>query len=250
MRGRGGGEDCGRVEEEGGRCEVGDTDCHCSVKTNVCDCDHDCNNAEVCCETAYGKQCVSKGVVDGSSYLRERYVQCQDVLQPPTDSLYVMSEQYPPRSDGRFVAPEPLSEGGDGEDGTGGQEGTEGTDGTDGTNTGTESEVCIDARALRHVGRHELVYAQHRLSEVVCDRFDSCATEGHVVVYKGAAMLMRSYCAVVGCVTRVLEVNSPKYRRRLSVPSNTAGLHFTALAARFATKGEELVLKAVIRAGF
>lgn len=63
-------------------------------------------------------------------------------------------------------------------------------------------------------------------------------------------MMMRTYCVLNECSEHEMEVNSPKYRRGMRVNSNTAGLHFTSFAARYATKAEEVVIKMVVHAGF
>lgn len=70
-----------------------------------------------------------------------------------------------------------------------------------------------------------------------------------MVVYNGRAMMMRRYCAAVGCIQREMLVNSPRYRRRWRAASRTKGLVFTALAARWESAAEEGVLTAAIRIG-
>lgn len=113
-----------------------------------------------------------------------------------------------------------------------------------------EKLVCVDARALAHLPRDALVYEEHRKARVLCDVRGACATAGHMVRFEGRAMMMRSYCAVVGgCVERVMRVNSPRYRRGLVVKSRTEGLVFTAFAARYGTKVEEGVLATAVHVG-
>ncbi|CDF39024.1 unnamed protein product [Chondrus crispus] len=109
--------------------------------------------------------------------------------------------------------------------------------------------VCIDAAALDHVARQDLVFSNHVLKAVLCDMYGSCATDGHIVEYRGHAMMMRTYCDLVGCSKREVEVNSPRYRRRLRVPSRTEGLEFTSLAARYSTRVEERMLAIVVHIG-
>lgn len=71
-----------------------------------------------------------------------------------------------------------------------------------------------------------------------------------MVHYQGAAMMMGSYCDLVGgCVRETRLVNSPRYRRAMRVASRTEGLAFTALAARYETRSEEAVLSAAVRMG-
>lgn len=106
---------------------------------------------------------------------------------------------------------------------------------------------CVDVRALE--GR-PLVYARHRRRVVLCDSGESCATPGHVVVWKGTAMMMKSYCALVRCQRSVIWVNSPTYARGLRVASRTGGLEYTAFAAKYETTVEERALAVAVRAGF
>lgn len=115
---------------------------------------------------------------------------------------------------------------------------------------GLKKLVCIDAEALRHLQPGELVYASHMMARVMCDESGSCATAGHMVKYKGVGMMMRKYCTLVGCVQRVMAVNSPRYKVGLRVRSRTAGLEYTALAARYESLVEERVLSSVVRLGF
>lgn len=112
-----------------------------------------------------------------------------------------------------------------------------------------QESVCIDAEALSHLQAHELVYEEHVVSRVLCDNFGSCATPGHIVQYKGSAMMMKRYCGMVGCEERSMKVNSPKYRRGMRVKSRTDGLEFTVFAARYETRAEEFVMSSAVRAG-
>lgn len=108
---------------------------------------------------------------------------------------------------------------------------------------------CVDARALSHLRANELVFRSHRRARVLCDGAGSCATAGHIVVFRGRGMCMRTYCGMVGCTAGLMEVNSPKWRRGTRVRSRTEGLLYTAYAARWATWAEEGVLTALVRAG-
>lgn len=115
---------------------------------------------------------------------------------------------------------------------------------------GLDEYVCVDASALDHLRREELVYAEHVMARVLCDAQGACATPGHVVRFNGRAMMMRSYCAAVGgCARDVMLVNSPRYRRGLMVGTKTQGLEFTAFAARFETRVEEHVLATAVHLG-
>lgn len=109
--------------------------------------------------------------------------------------------------------------------------------------------VCIAVHSLRHLERHELVYENDRMASVMCDASGSCATPGHIVLYRGQTMMMASYCAAVKCDKRVMKVNSPRYTRALRIPSKSEGLEFTAFAARYETPTEEKVLAAAVRVG-
>lgn len=106
---------------------------------------------------------------------------------------------------------------------------------------------CIAAHHLS--SHHDLVYPQHVRATVLCDALHNCATPGHVVVHRGVAMRMSSYCASTTCRRSVMLVNSPRFRRALLVPSHSHDLQFTALAARFETRAEEIVLSLAVRFG-
>lgn len=112
-----------------------------------------------------------------------------------------------------------------------------------------KDDGCIAAKSLRHLSKSELVYERDILAEVLCDKKESCATRGHMVKYHGAPMMMQTYCREVGCERRMMHVNSVKYKRGVTVPSETSGLEFTAFAARYATRVEEHILKAAVRVG-
>lgn len=114
----------------------------------------------------------------------------------------------------------------------------------------TEDEgVCIDVRALQQFDTSELVFKEHKWAKVLCDSDESCATAGHMVQFKGRAMMMMTYCTIIECTEREMYVNSPRYRNKLEIATNTEGLQFTAFAARYATRTEEVFLSAVIRVG-
>lgn len=110
------------------------------------------------------------------------------------------------------------------------------------------SAICIDAEALSHLPREGLVFKEHAIGRVLCDGAGSCATGGHIVVFGGQAMMMRTYCELVKCERRDMYVNSPRYRRGTRVKSRTEGLEYTAFAARWETRMEERVLAAAVRA--
>ncbi|CAN8069389.1 unnamed protein product [Agarophyton chilense] len=112
------------------------------------------------------------------------------------------------------------------------------------------SEVCIAAKSLAHLDRNHLIYRNHVSARVLCDSFQSCATAGHMVRYRGNVMMMKSYCRLIGgCTRSIMHVNSPRYRRALQIPSDTPHLTFTAFAARYVTSAEEHVLRTAVRLG-
>lgn len=112
------------------------------------------------------------------------------------------------------------------------------------------SAVCVAAEALQHLPKSDLVFTEHVQADVLCDVSGSCATHGHVVVYEGRAMMMETYCKLhAECRAGSMLVNSPKLKRGLRVASKTKGLEFTAYAARYRTKAEEVVLRGLVRFG-
>lgn len=115
--------------------------------------------------------------------------------------------------------------------------------------TPAQGGVCVDVRLLRGVPREGLVFREDVLAEVLCDREGSCATEGHIVLWRERGMMMKTYCKEVGCVKRALMVNSPRWRVGVRIGSRSEGLGFSAFAARFGTWGEEALLAAAVRSG-
>lgn len=113
----------------------------------------------------------------------------------------------------------------------------------------SEPPPCIGIESLRHLSSSELIFPRAIRSVVLCDKKENCATPGHMVRYKGSAMMMKTYCDIVGCMKRRMLVNSPKYKRGLNVPSRCEDMQFTAFAARYETGAEEGVLSIAIRAG-
>ena len=97
-----------------------------------------------------------------------------------------------------------------------------------------------------------MIYKHHQRGSVLCDHNGSCATPGHVVSWNGEPMMMKKYRATilgVECNRRVMWVNSIIFRRKVVVPSRTAGFKYTALAARYESSMKELMLRAVIKPG-
>lgn len=119
-----------------------------------------------------------------------------------------------------------------------------------GSSSTSTSAVCIDAKLVEASG-HQQVYETHRVAEVLCDTSGSCATAGHIVVFNGKTMMMSKYCmqAADGCQRRTMEVNSPQMGSNVRVKTHTIGLEMTALAARFCTRMEEVILRAFVHFG-
>lgn len=118
-----------------------------------------------------------------------------------------------------------------------------------GANGDGGDNTCIDAAALRHLAPHQLLLASHRHARVLCDPSGSCATPGHIVLFRGTPMMMRRYCSLVQCVEQVRLVNSPRWGRQLRVKSETSGLEYTAFAARWESRLEEHMLRTAINVG-
>lgn len=119
----------------------------------------------------------------------------------------------------------------------------------DGSSSGLP--VCIASVHLQHVPRDSLVFERHVPARVLCDEFDSCATAGHMVVFRDTAMTMSAYCKSIqnGCTVQQMTVNSPVFKKRTRIPSRTKSLYFTAFAAAYESRIEEHVLKTLIHIG-
>lgn len=207
--------------------------CYCD-QHKQCTCTDDCEPSEFCCGVDnVGRICVSRSIVQNSTKLDP--IPCGDEPVPGFGQSYVLQAPGPPRS---------------GDTGTGSASSSPTGDPSSTSSGSPTGDVCVDVRALQAFAHHELVFAEHVRSAVLCDLSDSCATPGHMVQYHGSPMTMRKYCSIVGtCSRRVLLVNSPKFRKRLRIPSNTDDLYFTPLAARYGTQVEEVFLGIVIRLG-
>ena len=108
--------------------------------------------------------------------------------------------------------------------------------------------VCIAMKHLGEFGRNELVFDQDQVTNVLCDRNESCATPGHIVIWQGRGMMMKTYCGKVGgCRYEKMEVNSPRWGKGKSVKSMSDGLLFSVYAARYESKVEEYMLERILR---
>lgn len=111
--------------------------------------------------------------------------------------------------------------------------------------------VCVDAALLAQVPQKDRVFSTDRRASVLCDASGTCATSGHMVVWKNKPVSMMQYCSMLStpCTAQVRWVNSPRYSRGLRLPSRTNGLQLTPLAAKWNTKGERFVLSLAVRMG-
>ncbi|CAN8065583.1 unnamed protein product [Agarophyton chilense] len=109
--------------------------------------------------------------------------------------------------------------------------------------------ACIALKHLEHLSSDQLLFPTHVPASVLCDSHGNCATPGHVISFEGRFMMMKSYCASVGCQTTIELVNSPKYVPKLRIPSQSNTLLFTPFAARYASRIEEKILRVALRIG-
>lgn len=201
----------------------------------VCQMDIDCDDGEVCALFGTGDEfCISGAVADiDDNVLRT------DFSEEPSSVTGEISPSVEATSTEVEQSTSPTSS----------AAALESTSEEAASSDETGSEVCVDARALTHLRREELVFEKDSIARVLCDSDGSCATKGHMVIFRGQAMIMGGYCAMVGCSVHVMRVNSPRYRLGARLTSRTERLQYTALAARYATRAEEMVLQSVIRAG-
>lgn len=249
----------------GAECKLGSLEnmCFCepaNPEDFFCDCKTPCRSGEECVD--------GKAPVDDLAGIISGVCVSSTVVSKEKFPLYSCSDQ----TDGEDDLDEPISTPEETEEGTASGELDEESsgptvsssdpkpyNGTDATPVPTTAPsppspspsagVCIDAELLSHFKPHELVFENHPTARVLCDPSGSCATKGHIVHYNGSVMMMSSYCDVVGCEEREMEVNSPRYRRGLKVESKSDGMRFTAFAARYETKTEEAVLSTAVHIG-
>lgn len=174
-----------------------------------------------------------------------------DATDAPTTSDEEVTDSKPDTTstDDEETDSEPESDGEEGSNDNGDSSSTD-SDNDDSAANGGESSICIAVSSLSGLHPSKLVYAQHRKAVVLCDSFDNCATPGHIVEYKGKAMMMKSYCGLLEkCVRRVKLVNSIRMEAGFRVQSKSSDMKFTALSARYETRMEEAVLGHIIRLG-
>lgn len=243
------------------QCSITDGICYCFAKMS-CACTDNCRDTEICVGTPNGNLCVSRKLLVASRWLKE--VKCSnstsvpivDVPAPATPNVTVVASPTPTAVGPMTAAPSQtvaVSPGVSEEVTPGGgplEEVTVTPSPSRNRPVVTlQDDVCVDARALDHLPREELVFETHSWANVLCDRQGSCATHGHIVTFRDVPMMMGTYCELVGCARRVMEVNSPRRRRKLRVKSKTEGLEYTAFAARYQTFAEEFVLSTAVRLG-
>lgn len=115
------------------------------------------------------------------------------------------------------------------------------------TSNNETSSVCIAVSSLAEVDSSQLLYQTHRQSHVLCDKFENCATPGHMVEFKGQPMMMKTYCELLGkCRRQIKFVNGIRMKPGFRLPSKSSDMQFTAHAARYETRLEEMILRKVI----
>lgn len=114
------------------------------------------------------------------------------------------------------------------------------------------ASVCVSVDALSGFSQDELVFEQHRRAAVLCDHDDNCATPGHMVLYLGRAMMMRTYCEQLqyGCSQRLKFVNSPRMKAGLRIMTKSDALKFLPFAASYESRTEEALIAGLVRLGF
>lgn len=112
--------------------------------------------------------------------------------------------------------------------------------------------ICVSVDALSGFSPEELVFGEHRRTSVLCDHYENCATPGHMVLYSGRAMMMRTYCEQLqyGCSQRVKFVNSPRMKAGLRIETKSESLKFLAFAASYESRTEEAFIAGLVRLGF
>lgn len=225
---------CRHMTEEYGRCQGGRPGCVCKFDLK-CSLSYDCGEGEVCVAfvdtiQTHGK-CISKNqlFVDDDHEFYRIYNFGNLTAIPTTDPPENGSQSTPPNSS---------------------EENAEVNSATPEQSQET-SEVCVDDEALSTLSQQEKVYKKARLASVLCDENGSCATAGHIIIWNGVMMTMKSYCRQFGvCHRQVKWVNSPRMKKGLRLVSRTHRLQYTAFAARYETTMESLILFLLLQLGF
>lgn len=74
---------------------------------------------------------------------------------------------------------------------------------------------------------HQIVFPEHRGAVLLCDVYGSCVTDGHMVLFNFAPMMMSTYYDKhARCSLSTMFVNSPKdFTRKLLTNSTSASFH-------------------------
>lgn len=229
-------------------CQSGDGNCACfSDKHFTCVSSSDCLAGDICLQYTSGSFCTSCYVANAADGTPVDAGNCgdsdgssTDSTNPTTPPSQSNSVSNPPSSN-PSRQPVPSSVGNP----------TAGASPNNDGNNSNGGNICIAVDALEGYDMGSLVFKTHKRASVLCDQKENCATSGHMVIYKGEAMAMSTYCGIPGisCVRRVKLVNSPRMKMGLRVPSKSDDLKFTALAASKDTKIEKMVLRTLISLG-
>lgn len=230
--------------------------CQCVLSgSNTCTRSEDCSSGEACVVVADSvsnaiPECISREVLQLDYYKDVYDENAGNQIQPissPSPSASASTSQSPSASTSSSptvsptVSPTP----------TASQDPSPDDLVSGSVSPESESEVCVDARALAHMHPSELVFSRPRRASVLCDESGSCATPGHLVTWRDKPMAMRTYCKLHARCTRAVKyVNSPRMKRFLRVQSQTQGLQYTPFAARFESHIEEHLLRALLRLGW
>lgn len=212
--------------------------CFCAPLNNECDFSEECLFGEACVQfdsTSVTKYCVSCSAI-AKGTIQTIFVDSTHACEGGTMS----NISIPGVTDG----PNPGST-----DPQGNPE-QESTSPSGPSESGSESGVCVGVQHLSHVPKHQLVYSEHRRALVYCDTYNSCATPGHIVLYKGSAVMMKTYCQIYDahhCQRKFMFVNSPRMARNVRLTSYSPDLVFTAMSARYETSIEAAFLKILFR---
>lgn len=75
-----------------------------------------------------------------------------------------------------------------------------------------DDPIWVAAHHLNYVRREHIFFYSDRVEIMLCDGRGNCATPGHMVVYDGRAMMMKSYCA--GLLLLKKDMTCKRMRRR------------------------------------
>eukprot|EP00737_Agarophyton_chilense_P002984 gb/GEZJ01003451.1/.p1 GENE.gb/GEZJ01003451.1/~~gb/GEZJ01003451.1/.p1 ORF type:complete len:482 (-),score=42.20 gb/GEZJ01003451.1/:2040-3485(-) len=216
--------------------------CVCTTSNAICVADTDCDLAEFCVQKGQHKVCISKRIVNAEN----------TAFAPPDPSAY--PSIFVPSTPSVLPFSSPMPSAAAGCESQAGCSPNEACIFSNGTASCEEvaalgENICIAVETLKHTTEGKLLYKKHIAARVLCDSLENCATTGHMVLFRGQAMMMKSYCAQVGCKQRVKWVNSPRYQPGWRGRALGSELFFTAFAARFEAVIEEHILSFAIGIG-